>query len=347
MSNLSAPVLDRQAVGGCGCFADAAPMPMGCAACGHAPYAHGCPDRPADHEYAQPSAVLMDTRLRVRRTGDRSLPCFELPCFEPPALAVPAEMIPLVPAQQFARRPARQVPVETTAPVAEQRPGERVSAETVAPVAGQRSAGRASVETAPPVIVPRRPEQAPAAVPVSPLRRVRCPLRPLSRGTRTGPPRPGGGRRRVPRTGRRTCAPPRAMPTLPPYRPPGRYGTPLHAFPHPMKRARPPLPTNRRALDRIEVQSMNDGRSTTPEPTTIPGWRLILSDAGRLWASREQPFSPAAFHAGAERTVDGDSLEALRAETDRQEALAQEANTQQANAQAAAVTETATGQVIS
>ena len=67
---------------------------------------------------------------------------------------------------------------------------------------------------------------------------------------------------------------------------------------------------------------MNDGRSTTPEPTTIPGWRLILSDAGRLWASREEPFSLAAFHAGAERTVDGDSLAALRAETDRQEAFA-------------------------
>ncbi|MEU0480325.1 hypothetical protein ABZ260_14215 [Streptosporangium sp. NPDC006013] len=334
MSNPSAPVLDRQAVGGCGCFAEVPPMPMGCALCGHAPYAHGCPDRPADHEYVQPSAALMDTRLRVRRTGERSLPCFELPCFEPPALAAPAEMIPLVPiqqsVQQSARRPARQVPVKTTAPVAEQRPDERVPAEAVAPVAGQRPAGqrpagRASGETAPPVIVPRFPEQAPAAVPVSPLRRVRCRLRPPPRGARTGPPRLGGGRRRVPGTGQRICAPPRAMPTLPPYRPSGPYGTPLRVFPQPMKRARPPRPTNRRALDRIEVQSMNDGRSTTPEPTTIPGWRLILSDAGRLWASREKPFSPAATHAGAERTVDGDSLEALRAETDRQETFAREA----------------------
>ncbi|MEV4377263.1 hypothetical protein [Streptosporangium sp. NPDC049248] len=73
---------------------------------------------------------------------------------------------------------------------------------------------------------------------------------------------------------------------------------------------------------------MDDGRSATPESTTIPGWRLILSDAGRLWASREKPFSPAAFHAGAERTVDADSLEALRAETDRQEAIAQQAQEQ-------------------
>ncbi|MEV4750323.1 hypothetical protein AB0K21_28505 [Streptosporangium sp. NPDC049248] len=84
---------------------------------------------------------------------------------------------------------------------------------------------------------------------------------------------------------------------------------------------------------------MRDGSSTTPEPTgpqtTIPGWRLILSDAGRLWASREQPFSPVATHAGAERTVDGDTLEALRAETDRQETFAREAEEQVAKEQAA------------
>ncbi|WP_433367442.1 hypothetical protein [Streptosporangium sp. CA-115845] len=94
---------------------------------------------------------------------------------------------------------------------------------------------------------------------------------------------------------------------------------------------------------------MDDVSSSTPE-STIPGWRLILSDAGRLWASREEPFSLAAFHAGAERTIDADTLDTLRAETDRQEAIAKEAN-----AQAAAVTETpagetqeqATGRVIS
>ena len=308
MSNPSTPVLDRQAVGGCGCFADAPPLPMGCAVCGHAPYAHGCPDQSADHEYVQPSAALMDTRLRVRRTGDRSLPCFEQP-----ALAAQVEMIPLVPAQ----RPASQVPVETTTPVA-----------------GQRSAGWASVEAASPVIVPRRAERASATVPVSPLRRVRCPLRPPREGIRTRPSRPGG-RRRLPRSGHRTCASPRAMPTLSPYRPPGPYGTPLHTLSHPMKRARPSLEMSGRALDRIEVQSMNDGRSTTPTPTTIPGWRLIHSDAGRLWASREQPFSAAAFRAGAERTVDGDSLEALRAETDRQETFAREADEQAAQEQAA------------
>ncbi|MFI6457343.1 hypothetical protein ACIBF6_38030 [Streptosporangium amethystogenes] len=68
---------------------------------------------------------------------------------------------------------------------------------------------------------------------------------------------------------------------------------------------------------------------------TIPGWRLILSDAGRLWASRENPFSPVAAHAGAERTVDGDSLEELRAETDRQESFAREAEERAAKEQAA------------
>ncbi|MEV0756689.1 hypothetical protein [Streptosporangium sp. NPDC050280] len=75
---------------------------------------------------------------------------------------------------------------------------------------------------------------------------------------------------------------------------------------------------------------MTDGSSTHPEPTsgstaTIPGWRLILSDVGRLWASRAEPFSEVATHAGAERTVDADDLEALRAETERQETFAREA----------------------
>ncbi|WP_433371065.1 hypothetical protein [Streptosporangium sp. CA-115845] len=72
---------------------------------------------------------------------------------------------------------------------------------------------------------------------------------------------------------------------------------------------------------------MDDVRSSTPEPA-IPGWRLILSDTGRLWASREEAFPPAAFHAGAERTVDADTLDALRAETDRQETIAREAQEQ-------------------
>ncbi|WP_030924337.1 hypothetical protein [Streptosporangium amethystogenes] len=63
----------------------------------------------------------------------------------------------------------------------------------------------------------------------------------------------------------------------------------------------------------------------TDVESTIPGWRLILSDTGRLWASREKPFCAVAFHAGAERTVDADNLAALRAETERQETIARQA----------------------
>ncbi|MFI6509929.1 hypothetical protein ACIBCT_20190 [Streptosporangium sp. NPDC050855] len=53
-------------------------MPMGCAVCGHAPYAHGCPGQAADHEYLQPSAELMDERLDARRRLGlgRALPTF-------------------------------------------------------------------------------------------------------------------------------------------------------------------------------------------------------------------------------------------------------------------------------
>ncbi|MGC5014917.1 hypothetical protein ACLQ2R_29475 [Streptosporangium sp. DT93] len=54
----------------------------------------------------------------------------------------------------------------------------------------------------------------------------------------------------------------------------------------------------------------------------ISGWRVILSDKGRLWASRAVPFTDAEFDAGAARTVDADTLDALRAEVERQEEVA-------------------------
>ncbi|WP_329086182.1 MULTISPECIES: hypothetical protein [unclassified Streptosporangium] len=79
MSNPSV-VLDRPTAGevACGCFADAPPLPMGCADCGHAPYAHGCPGQIADHEYVQPSGVLMAERFSARRQlGLGTLPTFE------------------------------------------------------------------------------------------------------------------------------------------------------------------------------------------------------------------------------------------------------------------------------
>ncbi|WP_440098918.1 hypothetical protein [Streptosporangium sp. H16] len=52
---------------------------MGCADCGHAPYAHGCPGQRVDHEYAQPSGALMAERLDARRRLGlgRTLPAFE------------------------------------------------------------------------------------------------------------------------------------------------------------------------------------------------------------------------------------------------------------------------------
>ncbi|WP_329088665.1 MULTISPECIES: hypothetical protein [unclassified Streptosporangium] len=106
MNNPNAPVLDRTTASGCGCFAESPPLPMGCADCGHAPYAHGCPGRPADHEYAQPSAELMAVRLEARRLG------VLLPAFVPTADEASVEAIPLVPAQGRPEPPVPAAPAE-------------------------------------------------------------------------------------------------------------------------------------------------------------------------------------------------------------------------------------------
>ena len=66
---------------------------------------------------------------------------------------------------------------------------------------------------------------------------------------------------------------------------------------------------------------MSDVRAAVPAPA-IPGWQVFLSDRGRFWASRREPFSLQAMYAGAERTVDADTFEELRAETARQEETA-------------------------
>lgn len=76
-------------------------MPMGCALCGHAPYAHGCPGQGADHDYAQPSRELMTVRLEAWRLG------ILLPASE--AFA-DAEIIPLVPAQRRSEQPVSAAP---------------------------------------------------------------------------------------------------------------------------------------------------------------------------------------------------------------------------------------------
>ncbi|WP_440069472.1 hypothetical protein [Streptosporangium sp. OZ121] len=110
MNNLNAPVLDRVAVGGCACFADAPPLPMGCAVCGHAPYAHHCPGQAADHEYAQPTGTLMAQRLEARRrTGPQPFPLAEQPI-----IVAPAEVIPLIPAQRRSEPPAPAAPTAPT-----------------------------------------------------------------------------------------------------------------------------------------------------------------------------------------------------------------------------------------
>ncbi|MEZ0072257.1 hypothetical protein [Planotetraspora sp. GP83] len=60
-----------------------------------------------------------------------------------------------------------------------------------------------------------------------------------------------------------------------------------------------------------------------PPPMTIPGWRILTSDAGRLWATRERPFTTPQMKAGAERTVDGDDVDELVAAVAAQEARAE------------------------
>ena len=71
---------------------------------------------------------------------------------------------------------------------------------------------------------------------------------------------------------------------------------------------------------------MGDGRSITPEPT-IPGWRVMLSDAGRYWATRERPFPNDVTEESLSssppfRTVDGDTFDELLDEVHRQEKAA-------------------------
>ncbi|MGW4426128.1 hypothetical protein [Streptosporangium sp. NPDC004631] len=279
MNNPSAPVLDRTTAprDGCGCFADAVPMPMGCAACGHAPYAHGCPGQSTDHEYVQPSGALMRMRLQARRLGH------PLPVFEPPADVAPTEVIPLVPAQRRPEQPA------------------------IAPAA--------------PAVRPPLPKRAP-----SPVRRPRSGPPPRHPGVRTADVPHPDGRRHAPRGLPPSADGLRETETTPPaHRPPTPYGAFQSLLPHPIKRARRTLPASRRALNRtLEVRSMHDGRSTTPQSArpVIPGWQVFLSDRGRFWASRREPFSSQAAYAGAERTVDADTFEELRAETARQEETA-------------------------
>jgi hypothetical protein len=66
----------------------------------------------------------------------------------------------------------------------------------------------------------------------------------------------------------------------------------------------------------------------TAEPV-FEGWRIWRSDTGRYWATRAQPFSHVAEHAGAARTVDADTLPQLR------RSIAEQENTAKARSRAA------------
>ncbi|MEV4243544.1 hypothetical protein AB0J63_09060 [Streptosporangium canum] len=87
-------------------------MPMGCALCGHPPYAHGCAGIAPDHDYAQPSGMLIAERLETRRRLGPN----HLPCFAPPGAVAPAEVIPLVPAQRRPEPPPAAPAVLAPAP---------------------------------------------------------------------------------------------------------------------------------------------------------------------------------------------------------------------------------------
>ncbi|MEU1877986.1 hypothetical protein ABZ470_11775 [Streptosporangium sp. NPDC020072] len=71
----------------------------------------------------------------------------------------------------------------------------------------------------------------------------------------------------------------------------------------------------------MEVQIMH----STPGRPVIPGWRLIISDAGRFWAFRTHLFPRAAVRAGAESAVDADTFDEIQAIVAEQEETARAA----------------------
>ncbi|MEU7910241.1 hypothetical protein [Microbispora bryophytorum] len=61
---------------------------------------------------------------------------------------------------------------------------------------------------------------------------------------------------------------------------------------------------------------------TNDRGTVFAGWRIMRSNAGRFWATRERPFPRAAEDAGAMRSVDADDLRELCRAMAEQESLA-------------------------
>ncbi|MEV4094438.1 hypothetical protein [Streptosporangium saharense] len=286
MSKSSAPGSSSDT---CACFGGAVPLPMGCARCGHSPYAHGCSQQDG-HEYVQPSGLLMNARLQARREYGPQI----LPAPRPPVEVAPAEVVPLVPAQ---RRPVPEPNPEPESPAVA--PAANVQPDLL-PVPVDDPV---TVPAPEPVAVPVRPSRPPVpGAPRSGISWARLRRSGLSwPGFRRIAVRPASGRCRVPRA-RPVCrpSPHRAVP----------YGAHLSLC-CPVGQARLAITLTRHASDRItEVQIMHNTPASTP---AIPGWRLIVSDTGRYWAIRNRAFPRVALRAGVEPAVDADTFEEVQA----------------------------------
>ncbi|MER7212567.1 hypothetical protein ABT340_36390 [Streptosporangium sp. NPDC000239] len=197
-----------------------------------------------------------------------------------PAMVPAANAVPDGPAEA-----ADETPVSPDDPVAVP---ERVPNVDESAVAPERGPGAASV-------APARP---------SPPRRIRHPAPGVPRAgiswARVRQPGHSGGVR--PASGR-------------PYRggdrcPVSRARVRVPAVSCPAGQARLASTPPRHASDRItEVQIVQH----TPDRPVIPGWRLLISSAGRFWAFRDRPFPRLAVRAGAESAVDADTFEEVQA----------------------------------
>ncbi|TXK43293.1 hypothetical protein [Nonomuraea sp. C10] len=69
---------------------------------------------------------------------------------------------------------------------------------------------------------------------------------------------------------------------------------------------------------------MTHDRAVVAARPVFAGWRIMRSDAGRFWATRERPFPRAVEDAGAHRTVDADDLVGLCQVIAEQESIAEQ-----------------------
>ncbi|MFF4771341.1 hypothetical protein ACFY05_00625 [Microtetraspora fusca] len=68
---------------------------------------------------------------------------------------------------------------------------------------------------------------------------------------------------------------------------------------------------------------MTQSRAVAVTRPVFAGWRIMRSDVGRLWATRERPFPSAEEEAGAHRTVDAGDLVELCQVIAAQECIAE------------------------